>query len=598
MPGGYSPYPVYDLKTGLYYAKEPWLAPKDAFTEMLNAQLYLGKIKKRKGTSLYVKMAHQVRAESIGASGSTNYTGTLANIPVKAGDPQSRFNFTDGTQILEDEDGDGSLSGDGTGTVNYDTGAYDITFTSAAGASVISDYQYYPGLPVTGIYVYFDTQGSSSLLMWDTKRCNQYFPLQNTNHDIVEADIWSGGNFVWAENWVDNMFVSNNLDRIKRFDGSSFNDVTMDIDGGGANDIDTSLMIFSYKQRLVLLRTRENGSLYPQRARWCVAGDWSDWTNDGYVDAPTLDWIMSASFLGDDLVIFFERSIWTLKYTGNVDLPFVWKKLVTTEGAYATFSMTSFANELIALGPTGLISTDGFDVTRIEEKKIPDIALEIDIQNYGLCYAAILEEERESWMTYPQIGSSYPDRILTLNYMDNSWSIYDIALQCIGYWQQSEDPTLDQIDQSFNELERTFDERTKQAGYPITLGGTYEGKILQLNDEGDDLGAPIKLKIKTGRWNPFWKQGREARLGWIEFLFTKDPGISVFIDLYTGFDDSTPYKTEEISLDGDGEKVWKTIYSGEVGDMHQLVIRHEAIAQTCEIHAVIPWFRAAGDLNR
>ena len=594
----YKPYPIYDLKTGLYLAKQPWLVPRDAFVSLFNARIYQGRIIKRKGSSLYGKVAHQVRAESIGASGSTNYTGNLANTPIKAGDVQSRFNFTDGTQVLYDEDGDGSLSGDGSGTIDYSTGAYDVTFNASTTGAVTADYQHYPALPVVGVFVYYDSQGSSSLLIWDTKRCNQWFPLQSSFHDMCESDEWAGAakNFIWAENWADSMFITNDTDRIKRFDGSTFSNLDVDFSDNGSNDVDACLMIFSYKQRLILLRTRENGSLYAQRARWCVAGDWSDWTNDGYTDAPTLDWIMGAGFLGDDLVVFFERSIWALRYTGDPDLPFTWKLLVDTEGAYATFSITSFSNELIALGPTGLISTDGFDVVRVDEEKIPDIALEIDMEHYHLCYAAVLEEQREDWMTYPKIGSDHADRVLAMNYTNNSWSIYDLSLHAIGYWQEAEDLTLDQIDQSFDELERTFDERSKQAGYPITLGGTYDGKILQLNNEGDDEGAAIKLEIKTGRWNPFWQQGREARLGWVEFLFTRDPGVTLYVDFYIDFE-QTPYLTETITLDGDGEKVWKAIYSGEVGETHQLVIRHEAVAQTCEIHAIVPYFKPAGQLR-
>lgn len=591
----YQPFPVSDFKTGLYYAKEPWLAPRDAFVSLFNAQLYQGKIKKRKGSQSFGEFVHQVRNESIGASGSTNYTGTLANAPVRSGDSEGRFQFTDGSQIIIDN-GDGTLGGDGSGSIDYETGEYDVTFNASTGGAVTADYQYKPGNPIMAIYAYYGSQGSSSLLTWDTRRCNQWFPLEERFHDITEVDIWSGAddNFFWAENWADEMFVTNNVDQIQRFDGSSFQKLDVDFTGDGTNDVDSCLLIFSYKQRLILLRPQEMGDLKPQRARWCVAGDWSDWTNDGYVDAPTLDWIMAADFLGDDLVVFFERSIWSLKYTGDADQPFVWKKLVSTEGSYATFATTTFSDELITLGPTGLIGTDGFDVTRLDEK-VPDIALEFDMEHYHVCYAAILEEEREDWVLYPQIGSTHSDRVLSLNYIDNSWSIYDLALTCMGYWTYAADPTWDQIDQSWDELERTWDERSKQSGYPITLGGTYEGDILMLNQEGDDRGEPIKLEIKTGRWNPFWKQGHEARLGKIEFLFTTDPGIILYIDLYTDFD-TVPYKTEEVALDGDGDKVWKVIYSGEVGATHQVVIRHEAIAQTCEIHAVVPWFKPAGRL--
>jgi len=506
----YQPFPIYDVSTGLYLAKEPWLAPRDAFVSLLNARIYQGKVVKRRGTTLF---------------------GDLGS-----------------------------------------------------------------GLPVTGIYEYYDSQGSKSLLVFDTKSCYQYFPLTDS-FGVIASNLWTGeaNDFMWAENWADRMFVTNNVDQIKQFDGSSFTDLVIDFDGDGLNDVNTALLIFNYKQRLLILRPTEKGYLYPQRVRWSAPGSWSDWTNDGYIDAPTLDWIVSAAFLGDDLIVFFERSIWALRYLGDPDLPFVWKKLVETEGSYATFSTTEFSDEILTLGPTGLISTDGFDATRVDEDKIPDIALDIDQEHYDLCYGAVLEEDREFWMTFPSIGSTKADRVLVLNYASNAWSIYDLSIHSIGYWETAEDPTLDQIDQSWDELEIIFDEPTAQAGYPITLGGTYDGRILRMNDSGADLGAPIKFEVKTGRWNPFIEQGLKARLGRVDFLFTTDPGITVNVDFYTDFS-TTPYATHTLTLDGSGEKTWKTLHIGEEGQTHQIRIWHEAANQTIELHAIVPWFKPTGKL--
>lgn len=85
----------------------------------------------------------QISAESIGSAGSLNYTGTLA---FKAGDAQRtclEVTFTDGTETFTDNF-DGTLTGSagGTGTINYTTGAYDITFNAVAGGSVTATYRW------------------------------------------------------------------------------------------------------------------------------------------------------------------------------------------------------------------------------------------------------------------------------------------------------------------------------------------------------------------------------------------------------------------------------------------------------------------------
>lgn len=86
-----------------------------------------------------------VDSESLatGTGGTANYTGSLSFTPVKAG----TVTLTDGTQIVTD-DGNGNLTGDvnggGTNTINYVTGAYNVTFASnvANGDEIVASYTY------------------------------------------------------------------------------------------------------------------------------------------------------------------------------------------------------------------------------------------------------------------------------------------------------------------------------------------------------------------------------------------------------------------------------------------------------------------------
>ena len=73
----------------------------------------------------------------IGAAGSTTYSGTLSTVTGN----RTCFNvvFTDGTTTITD-DKNGGFSG-GTGTINYATGAYSVTFPSATVGPVTVSYQ-------------------------------------------------------------------------------------------------------------------------------------------------------------------------------------------------------------------------------------------------------------------------------------------------------------------------------------------------------------------------------------------------------------------------------------------------------------------------
>ena len=74
-----------------------------------------------------------VTAESVSVSSGSHYTGTLAHGQVFG------LVFTKGSQLLRD-DKNGNLTGDGTGTINYATGAYVLDFTTSNADVVTADY--------------------------------------------------------------------------------------------------------------------------------------------------------------------------------------------------------------------------------------------------------------------------------------------------------------------------------------------------------------------------------------------------------------------------------------------------------------------------
>jgi hypothetical protein len=83
----------------------------------------------------------QISAEAIGAAGSLTYPGTLAFKGAGAKRTCFFVTFTDGVESFSD-DYNGNLVGSagGTGTINYTTGAYSVTFAALAAGSVTSTY--------------------------------------------------------------------------------------------------------------------------------------------------------------------------------------------------------------------------------------------------------------------------------------------------------------------------------------------------------------------------------------------------------------------------------------------------------------------------
>lgn len=97
----------------------------------------------------------EIASEAIGSSGSTNYTGTLA---FKTGNPKRTAMYvtisatiSGGTETFRDSR-NGTLVSDhgGLGTINYATGAYNVTFSIATTGPVTADY-YWEDSTSTGI---------------------------------------------------------------------------------------------------------------------------------------------------------------------------------------------------------------------------------------------------------------------------------------------------------------------------------------------------------------------------------------------------------------------------------------------------------------
>ncbi|MHB1059851.1 MAG: hypothetical protein ACYC0F_18415, partial [Rhodanobacter sp.] len=156
------------------------------------------------------------------------------------------------------------------------------------------------------------------------------------------------------------------------------------------------LILVYYRNRMVVLSSIEGNSnggtlsqnSFRQRARWSQNGspfaigplpslnniygvDPNAWREDipgrgGALDAPTEEQIVSAGFLKDTLIVFFERSTWRLRYTNNEIQPFQWERVNQDYGSESTFSTVLFDVGPITVGLRGIVQSDGVNTLRID----------------------------------------------------------------------------------------------------------------------------------------------------------------------------------------------------------------------------------------
>ena len=266
-------------------------------------------------------------------------------------------------------------------TFNLATGIFSITIAALPATQVY----FYPALPVMGLCNYekgaINNQPSYG---FDTKFAYLY---ANSWNRVGEAQnvIFHGtdSDFFWTCNWngiTDNqtaLFITNFNATVgapgATDDPMWFYNQDVAVPWAvysppftAAGDIVYSArLIIPFKDRLLLLNTVEQNAAhavntaYTNRCRYCHNGspfaasaflevNQAGFSGGGYIDAATEEAIISAEFIKDRLIVYFERSTWELAYTGNQVLPFTWQKINTELGSESTFSVVPFDKAVLA----------------------------------------------------------------------------------------------------------------------------------------------------------------------------------------------------------------------------------------------------------
>ena len=548
-----APFAIVNLRDGARRDVTPFLLQNDSFPVIENSYLFRGRIQKRSSYSTIGTGNGRLRWQ-IGVTAASPFVFALPDIPITSTIAQ----FSIGAVFFTDPGGASPvalLSTDPlyTGTLDRATGVVTLTHPVIAATAVF----YYPGLPVMGLKVKEQVAINDELLVGFDTRYSYLFDV--ATDDFIAANTfrvtgnvftWESTNsdFFWTTNYIHVFWATNNIagfhaavgadapgegDGIRWFDGpgaglgwSNFNP--------GLNGTTTppvvatsfllgGLIILPYKDRLVVLNTIEGANLgaatrFAQRARWSQNGtpfyvnspvgvgvDLNAWSDvqvgkGGFVDAPTAEVIVSAEFIKDTLIVYFERSTWQLVYTGNEVLPFVWQKINTELGSESTFSVVPFDRGVFAVGNYGIVTTDSVNVVRLDQK-IPDEVFQIQNINDGVkrVYGIRDYNAQLVYWTYPirsdednddvSYTLTYPNQVLFYNYLDGSWAETDDTFTCFGYWQKFNDTTWAQLIKPWSTMNISWNSQVLEARYPDVIAGNQRGFVFvfsQLFDLGQN----------------------------------------------------------------------------------------------------------------
>lgn len=496
-----TPIVVGPFATGMQNNVDGWLIQDDAFTMMRNAYCYRNRIIKRFGTRYL---------------GSTQLTSRLRiNLGTHDSDPKTvplpdSISTIAVGQLFSIGDTQFTVYQTGAGVATYTTGAITaqidttvspntITFTGAATGSTIF---WYPSKPVMGILDYEQqTINKERTFVFDQNYVYEYAAGSGFNRITGGVDRWSGtdAEFFQATTWRGPtgseryMFVTNYnaTDEIRYYDGSTWTQPQWATLSAGTNRILTARLVFVFANRLVLLNTIElvNGAqqTFVNRMRASQIGNptvsadafRTDTAGLGIaLDAATSEAIISAEFLKNRLIVYFERSTWALVPTGNQVYPFVWQKINTELGAESTFSVIPFDQSIVAIGNVGIHGCNGTNVARIDEK-IPNEIFKVRDRDDGVFRVHGIRDyfnEMVYWSLPTANGPQYPNQVLIYNYIQDAWSFADDTITTFGYIQESESVTWNSRTVTWNDTV-PWDSGRLQAQFRQVVCGNQQGYV-------------------------------------------------------------------------------------------------------------------------
>ena len=574
-----------------------------------------------------VAAGHGLLADEIATgSNTTNYDATFRIEAVAATtiDVESAFvaeTFGVSSQLNQEQFTDASQH-----RIRFDSTAQLLTYTPANGDTieqatsgatgtvdrVVVDYGTFGGADAVGTII-FDRGTITGTFNGSDQLFESGTPANIVGNAVSAGNDsnWTGDNtdFFWIENWTlggsSKTYITNNNDPIEIYDGTNltqlFIDIGLDSARDGSNDVNSALLIFVVKERIVIFSTNENGTDFKQRARWSGIKQPQSWPTASFKDAPTEDFIVSADFLGDDLYVWFENSVWRFVWTGDSVNPFEWQRVSAQDGAIAQMSLTTRNNLQRAIGAKEILANNGNVVFSVDQK-VPDVVLEWNPNSAAFSFSVDLEEERQIYFTYARVdtvanadGNKYPDRALIFNYEENNWAVCSHPIHAMGFSSLESDVTWD-LDDAWEDIDFSWNQLNTVSGFPFTIMGDHAGVLFQLNTGGSDDGSAIEFNAGTARFNPYSQQGMKAKLWKVEVLCDVNPDVSFDIELFLN-SDTTKYSTTTITtsaVDGADDKAWYAAFSGAVGTFHSANFTNNASGNRPRIHAMRWWFKPAG----
>ena len=392
---------------------------------------------------------------------------------------------------------------------------------------------------ISGIFQYRKPDGSLELLATDANYLYRYntvtqvfdqipFSGNNTGYGgfgLTASDAYvSGTSYPTASNGERFVFTSEQMTANASGSGVFFYDGTSVLDYTDAGDnIDyvapTSGALFRaqhvlyFNERLNFISPvvnsvlQEQGILFSGIRASSGNGDKYNVAGSGIILLDTYESIQGAQILGNVMLLTLTDAPWVLEKSADAFNPYNVRKVPSVIGTNGAFSAAQYNAKIESVGVDGISRTDGRQSERFDNK-IPYFTKQnIAPDTHTWVYAGYDRQNGQFLYSYADYTTdpTTQDKVLTHNYEENTWSIYDMRVTAFGYTTVGTNLAWSDIDET-NKPEwaawATTSEIWSKIGITANSGkllaGDAEGFIYEMNVDTNDYVVDISAITQAG----------------------------------------------------------------------------------------------------
>lgn len=221
--------------------------------------------------------------------------------------------------------------------------------------------------------------------------------------------------------------------------------------------------------------------------------------------------ILAAYPLGDMLVVYTQRSITLVQF---VDLPvlFIFRTAFSGVGPLAGRGVADLGDYHEFIGGDTSYRFDGASLQEVNQHIWRETIRRRSPQRVKQIQAFFNEEQGELYWVFPlntdaDTDTGPPERAYVQHYLESMptgvpapFSLRELPATAAGYYTRSSTLRWDDISDMWNQLNFRWNDQFFQAAFPLTLFGTVDGYVMQLDGADSHDGDAITSFVRFGRF--------------------------------------------------------------------------------------------------